>query len=54
MAAIDRAKLLAFLKNRANARGTDSTSGLVITSIYEGLVTRINSGEFDEAEMEEE
>jgi hypothetical protein len=48
MAAIDRAALLKFLKDRSNARGTDTTSGLVITSIYEGLVTRITSGEFDE------
>lgn len=45
---LDREALLAFLDAKANARGVDTTSGLVITSIYEGLASRIRSGEFDE------
>lgn len=47
MAAVDRDKLLAFLRERVESRNVTETSGLVIASVYQGMVTRILSGEFD-------
>lgn len=47
---LSREALLAFLDQKAKERGTKDTSGLVITSVYEGLASRIRSGEFDDEE----
>jgi len=54
MAAVDRDKLLAFLRERVESRNVTETSGLVIASVYQGMVTRILSGEFDEKPEVEE
>ena len=45
---LDKQKLLEFLDRKAQDRGVDTTSGLVITAIYAGLADRIRSGEFEE------
>lgn len=44
---LDRDKLLAFLRERREARGVNDSSGLVLSSLYEGLETRIKAGQFD-------
>lgn len=54
MAGVDRAKLIAFLKERANSREANTISGLVIKSVYEGMITRVTAGEFDEEPEVEE
>jgi pantoate kinase len=47
MRLLDEKRLLEFLNQKAKERDVTKTSGLVIASVYEGLVTRIRSGEFD-------
>lgn len=54
MASLDREALLAFLKDRAGSRAATTTAGLVIASIYDGLVSRIMGGEFDQHTTEGE
>lgn len=44
---LDREKLIAFLRERSEAREVTNPTGLVLVSVYEGLITRITSGEFD-------
>lgn len=44
---LDREKLLAFLRERREARGINNPSGLALSSAYEGLETRIRDGQFD-------
>lgn len=44
---LDRDKLLAFLRERREARGVATPTGLVLYGVYAGLEQRIKDGQFD-------
>lgn len=47
MAEIDRAKLVAYLKAKADIRDPHKTSGLVAAAVLDGVRAQIEAGEFD-------